>query len=300
MVHVSGSGSIPPIFTISCMNPILVMSVSRQIISVGDGRDDNLIELVRASGHDRISERQQAKLSFYLFYSLFSFAYSRSVDNIQHLQNYLATISCYVLCGIVKMNVFFSLQLLLGTSVLRLLDVTVITGTHIPDPSTNQKQPFVIPPKNSSRTLAPTEVPPTTARRQAPFNPRRASQIPPNRPTTHPRLGTSLHSRYPNPGISPPTETCPIGLPTGVLNLDLPRESQAAQTDSSPSPSSTTLGQSDYRHIHTSTRDRSPRCCRRQQPGASPERRPPAAHPPSSPTQHPASPRRRQRQQQHR
>lgn len=122
---------------------------------------------------------------------------------------------------------------------------------------------------------------------------------PPKRPTTHLRLGTSLHSRHPNP----PTASADRDLPNWppdwcLLNLALPRESQAAQTDSSLSPSSTTLSHPTT-GTHTSIRDRSPRCCRRQQPGASPERQPPAAHPPSSPTQHPASPRRR-RQQQHR
>lgn len=66
----------PPSLPFCCMNPILVMSVSRRILGVGLGRDDNLIELVRASSHDRISERQQAKLSFYLFYSLFFLIHS--------------------------------------------------------------------------------------------------------------------------------------------------------------------------------------------------------------------------------
>lgn len=56
------------------MNPILVMSVSRQFLSVEDGRNDNLIELVRASGHDRTSERQQAKLSF-IYFILYYFSF---------------------------------------------------------------------------------------------------------------------------------------------------------------------------------------------------------------------------------
>lgn len=74
IVDLSGSGSIPPISALFCMNPRLVMSVGRQILIVGCGRYDTLVRSGETSSHDRISEQQQcaASLSFYFyFYILF-------------------------------------------------------------------------------------------------------------------------------------------------------------------------------------------------------------------------------------
>lgn len=58
------------------MNQILVMSVSRQILSIEDGRDDNLIELVRASGHDRIKRAPASEAVFlFILFSILSYPF---------------------------------------------------------------------------------------------------------------------------------------------------------------------------------------------------------------------------------
>lgn len=181
----------------------------------------------------------------------------------------------------------------LGTS---LPYVTVITGTHIPALSANHNQPFVIPPKNSSRT--PKRQVPPTARRQAPFN-RRRTLDPAGRPTINPRLGNSPLPRS-NPPPTPSADRDPPNWPSRLLGT-----LQTSTCLDSRKLHRQTACPTHHRHppwatptTHLETRDESPRCCRQQQPGASPERRPPPTpHPPSSlPPPHPASPRRQQQQ----
>lgn len=145
-----------------------------------------------------------------------------------------------ILCSSIMSNmlnvVFFSrpcggryLGTYLGTEASGLPYVTVITGTHIPGHSANQKQPFVIPAKNSSRHHAQKE-------RCATHRPTSSSvaiegglSIPPtDRPSIH--AWAPLH-----PDPNPPTPSADRDLPNWppdccLPTLDLPRQSQAAQT----------------------------------------------------------------------
>lgn len=177
---------------------------------------------------------------------------------------------------------------------LRYRNVTVITRTHIPDHSANQRQPFVIPPKNSSRTLAREKChpPPDVKLRSI----EGGLSIPPtDRPLPTP--GQPL-----NPDPNPPTPSAhreQRNWPPDWVLQPRPASTVASCTDSSPSLSSTLLSHPTIDIPRPETnRKRSPRCCRHQQPGTSPERppRPPSSPPPPP---HPASPRQRRRQQQY-